>query len=66
MEALQNVLNQEMTTTRARLFRAAYRLSFKANQKGGKKKRAAEEETLPVAYESNLWGLGDIAEIEEI
>ena len=66
MEVLQLALNQERNTTKARLFRAAYRLSFKAKNLKGKKKRAAEEEELPVDYESNLWGLGHIAEIEEI
>jgi hypothetical protein len=66
MEVLQLALNQERNTTKARLFRAAYRLSFKAKNLKGKKKRAAEDEELPVDYESNLWGLGHIAEIEEI
>jgi hypothetical protein len=63
MESLQMTLNEEMGTTRARLFRAAFRMNFRESQRSGKKKRVVQE-SAPPNYQSNIWGLGDIPQVE--
>ncbi len=64
MQLLQAVLNQERSTTRARLFCAAYRLTFRGNLRSGKKKQRVPQESAPLNYQSNIWGLRDIPQVE--
>ena len=63
MAVLHATLTEEIHTTRAKLFRAAYRMNFRANRKGGKKKQVVQE-SAPANYQSNIWGLDDIPEVE--
>jgi hypothetical protein len=64
MQLLQAVLNDERSTTRARLFCAAYRLTFSENLRSGKKKQRVPQESAPLNYQCNIWGLRDIPQVE--
>ena len=64
MKLLQAVLNEERKTKRTRLFCAAYRLTFRGNLRSGKKKQRVPQESAPLNYQSNIWGLPDIPQVE--
>jgi hypothetical protein len=63
MGKLSTTLKRESETTRAKLFRAAYRLNFREKLKNGKKKRVMQE-SAPIDYENDIWGLGGLTEVE--
>lgn len=57
MVELVNKLNND--GSRERLFRMAYRMTYHNKQGGGKKKKG-QQESPPVNYENDIWGLTDI------
>ena len=49
---------------RDKVFRMAYRLTYSNKQGGGKRRKGGTQESYPVNYEREIWGLEDIGETE--
>jgi hypothetical protein len=65
MATLLDILTEESDGTKAKRFRAAYRLTYDAKI-GLEKKKKAIQAASQSNYEKSIWRLGDIEEFEEI
>ena len=65
MARLSDILSEEMNSTKAKRFRAAYQLNYENKMRSEKKKRVLQE-SVHENYQSTIWRLPeiDVGEVE--